>query len=863
MNAKTPRSGINRSRKKFGFTHNDFIVSIVCVAGAIFAFLFFWRDLNGTLTRVNEPYIGIVRYKYKVAQRRFSDRLVWDMLKQDTPVYAGDRIHTTALSEAEITFRRGETLTLDENCLVQIFETADGTRIELSAGKIDFSTGDKGAVLHLVQSGAEVIISAGSVVSANSNPAGKAEIQVSKGIAEFVTKDGERHEASAGGAMALSKSGVAENLPIISLITPTPNQTLVSSGGAAPVDFMWMTQNFTAAHRVRLEISEDRHFSRIIEKSTENGTRRSINLEPGIYWWRAYPVTENTDAENTAPNSPAESFAHKFTVVAPAKPELLAPENGAVFSYRNKNPAVQFSWRTGAAVKPGEAPPRWLLTVAGNAEFNNPEIIQTLSGQNFTADNLEAGRWYWRVTAIFTDTDEGISAPSETFIFTIERTSAASLNPVDLKLPADGAFVNIEDSAKSVNFIWREEAEAESYRISFSRDADFTNNVLTRNTNESRFNFSARETALPPGIYFWRVTWKDADGIEAPPSQARQFTAREGDIVFEPVSPADGWKTDESALAASRFTWRTNFGAKGRLQAAAAPSFDALLTEIPAGGGTGALAGAARTESASGLNLPPGIYYWRIMAAANDGNTMQTAPRRFEVTRPKRLTAENPPSGAELNGTETLLNPPVLVWSGESAVLSSRLVLSRSPDMEAGTPLISIENPGRSVQTPALQPGIYYWTVKAQAPGGADISFAAPASFTVLPPSLLPAAVLTAPNEGASLTANELRDSRRIGFSWRAVRGANAYILSIYRLSDRTRNAPVFTAAPVSSPAYNFTNLERLEAGGFVWQVEAVSLGVNNRIEQHGTPSSRRFNINISIPEAKRYPDEETYGLDE
>lgn len=77
-------------------------------------------------SKLNEQPIATITFKYKTAPRKFMDRVVWDRLRQDSPVYNGDTIHTATLSEANIWFN-------DENVMDKILR-------EGSASESTFST---------------------------------------------------------------------------------------------------------------------------------------------------------------------------------------------------------------------------------------------------------------------------------------------------------------------------------------------------------------------------------------------------------------------------------------------------------------------------------------------------------------------------------------------------------------------------------------------------------------------------------------------------------------------------------------------------------------------------------------------------
>ena len=64
----------------------DLLVTLLCLSGATFSLWLFWKDFNAVMSKMNEIPIATVSWKYKAAQRRFSDRLIWDRLQQESLV---------------------------------------------------------------------------------------------------------------------------------------------------------------------------------------------------------------------------------------------------------------------------------------------------------------------------------------------------------------------------------------------------------------------------------------------------------------------------------------------------------------------------------------------------------------------------------------------------------------------------------------------------------------------------------------------------------------------------------------------------------------------------------------------------------
>ena len=98
----------------------DFFVTVLCLSVSGFFVFLFWKDLNHTARRTDKDNIATITFKNKIAQRKFEDRVVWERLAQSSPLYNGDLVRTSDLSEAVITFNDGSVLDLYEKQLIYL-----------------------------------------------------------------------------------------------------------------------------------------------------------------------------------------------------------------------------------------------------------------------------------------------------------------------------------------------------------------------------------------------------------------------------------------------------------------------------------------------------------------------------------------------------------------------------------------------------------------------------------------------------------------------------------------------------------------------------------------------------------------------
>jgi len=139
---------------------------VVCVLGAFFSSRQFYYNFFRSLTKLNEEPIATITFKYKTAQRKFLARVVWDRLRQNSPVYNGDTIHTSELSEATIWFKDGNVMDLSEKTMAQVFVKDDNTlKASLAGGQAVIDSGGAASGMTLTAGGVDMQIDAGSTMS--------------------------------------------------------------------------------------------------------------------------------------------------------------------------------------------------------------------------------------------------------------------------------------------------------------------------------------------------------------------------------------------------------------------------------------------------------------------------------------------------------------------------------------------------------------------------------------------------------------------------------------------------------------------------------------------------------------------------
>jgi len=221
--------------------------------------------------------------------------------------------------------------------------------------------------------------------------------------------------------------------------------------------------------------------------------------------------------------------------------------------------------------------------------------------------------------------------------------------------------------------------------------------------------------------------------------------------------------------------------------------------------------------SVSVNSLEQGLWYWRVkldLPPPYNANSVFSNVSFFRT---------------EQRGTERaapVQNSSIAQWLAEEAP-------SLEPPPEVPREILQ-ENSFPSTPTPAVQ-------AQESEP------VTPPPERTPPPPVLFDAPQVIQPARGTVYGFERLQSQRTINFRWSPVRGANAYIFTLYEQTGN-RKRQILRSTINRSTRYTMDNLRLLERGTFVWQVEAIRMGRGNVIEQHGRTTDNIFRVSFPMP---------------
>lgn len=558
----------------------------ICFAGAAVNTVFFKNSFFRALSKLNEEPIATITFKYKTAQRKFLERVVWDRLRQNSPVYNGDTIHTAELSEATIWFDDGTMIELAENTMAQFFRREDGRLdADLAGGFMNVDSSEAEGETSVNAQNVRFEVKKGAKINAGVTEENNVTVNVEKGSASF--EDGSAIEE--GESILAADDEKKQESFFVS--EPAWNQKYLHfENSLCRVNFSWKNggEDPLSYKILQLVIAEDKNFNRIVKSIVTTGVNQvNVELPKGNYYWQLY------DSRAKEKND-LNSKSGKFQIVQSLKPELLAPAEDYKYQYRTKNPSLRFIWTE------AEASTAYNFAVSRNADMTSPLFEQRTSSSSAIISTLKEGIYYWQVTPFYMVNRQGLANSSEIHSFRIDKKDL--LNPPLLRSPLKHDFVN--RSKNKITFSWAGDSEASSYRLKIASSEGLNAPLIQRETSENYITLTKAEVqALADGEYFWGVSLFDSEGNESEVSEIREFYAINGKIEQKTIFPPDEYQLWQPLTKDTRFTWKTNLTFAHHFQLAKDKDFNEIITDTKTNG-----------TSFSGIELDVGEYWWRIFA---------------------------------------------------------------------------------------------------------------------------------------------------------------------------------------------------------------------------------------------------------
>lgn len=568
----------------------DILVTVICLIAFFLSVFAFYGAITQTLENQNETPIGTVSFKYKTAQRKLLDRVLWDRIKTTSPIYNGDLLRTEELAEATVTFSDGNSIELYGQTLAQFFlDKNEGLSIDFTEGDIFISTQGNSNGVTIKSDIANFDVQGSSLVNIHTIQENDAKIAVQVVNGSVIRSDDSStgfRTYSEGEVLFLDEDG-NDVEQLMMLESPLPNaKYLKQLNENVKVPFAWNTSSDLDKTTKILELSKKKSFSKIAERHTFT-TEKSIALELpiGTCYYRFY--TDNIE----------NAIIGNIKILDAPKTEYITPKNQENISYRTNNPPIRFTWSD------DDYALSWEFKVADNAEMKNPIITQKTKQPSSIISRLSEGTWYWTAVPNYSQsmipqkTDK--HAPNS---FIIKKKDI--LTPTLLGFPNNNAEIQFDTE---YYFSWLHDFEASLYTITISKDSNLTTPSYEVSTSNNYISISENDFEFSEGTWYWAVTKFDNEGNSSEQSEIRSFSIKTENPILRSIFPPNYYEVEENNLLDILFTWKTNVSNDLHFQISKEQDFKSIEIEK-----------ILQTTTTNAISLPEGTWYWRVISK-NDG----------------------------------------------------------------------------------------------------------------------------------------------------------------------------------------------------------------------------------------------------
>jgi len=466
------------------------------------------------------------------------------------------------------------------------------------------------------------------------------------------------------------------------------------------------------------------------------------------------------------------------------------PVAGAIIARATGSAPIRFEWeRVGPA--PTDSSPRGVTLIIARDSAMRDVVASVSVDADFAEVALESGQYYWRLDDHTSGQPaDGAVAQSPVRWFTVQRVDA----PVPLS-PAGASFTYLE-TPPLVSFSWSKVASASLYRLEIFSAAG-GDPIEAKTVSDWRLSVAG----LAPGSYTWRVVAiVGPERVEAA-SKPASFSVTKGTLAA-PVLSAE--LPSVSYLAAQR--------GKPILSWPAVPGADRY--EVVLARDAAALARAAPIETSyTYLTLAeppaPGAWFVAVRARSGAARSADSAVARLNVAAVAPLVAREPLADAVAFAGK---GETSFAWEDPNSGSSYRLLVAADSGFASIVSQVSVSSPRAKLSLSADKGSELFW--KAQLLDAKGVPVAETESRPIRLLSRLASAAPISPVAAATIDINR---TDAIRFSWRPVKNAVAYRLSLMRATGGLRSTVSEWTASGTETA--FTDFSLLAVGDYAWSI--------------------------------------------
>ncbi|EQA81662.1 hypothetical protein [Leptospira alstonii] len=348
------------------------ILSLFALGVSLFLF---WKEGAVDFGEGKKEIVGNITFKYRTAQRKLSDHMIWQDVEQNFPIFNQDSVRTDELSEAVVTLKSGTKFELDPRSMIVIHLREEEELLKLEEGSVK------------VQSDKPVnLISDKTTLKSSNEPSlfritreeasGENLVESVKGNLKWLGANGAEAKIKEGERARIGNDTLSPIREEWKLLEPNDNHRIFPETAEAKIGFRWKSDSpFLVG---LLEVSLNRSFAPLIFKKEFKGESTDANFPEGIYYWRLVSADKKKVSE-----------VRKFRILPNPPVALLFPLKNTTL----EGSALQsFRW------KPSALATGYILEISQSADFKS-ELRQLTVFKTSISIPLSGGKYHWRVKA--------------------------------------------------------------------------------------------------------------------------------------------------------------------------------------------------------------------------------------------------------------------------------------------------------------------------------------------------------------------------------------------------------------------------------------------------------------------------------
>lgn len=461
-----------------------------------------------------------------------------------------------------------------------------------------------------------------------------------------------------------------------------------------------------------------------------------------------------------------------------------SPASGSSIFSQGRTQAVNFSWNK------LENNQGVLLEISNRRSFGSSKIKRQVN-QNTFSTSLEAGIYYWRISALNQQTKKREFSE-------IRKFSILQNSPMQLHSPGPGSNFNYVNEPPSISFSWSNNALASGYTLLVAKNRNLTDPVY--NSTISNTGISIK---LPEGKYFWKVVTKSnlTGASSSSPVSNLVITKREKTPAPFPIQPVNSKVIPRTYFEKSGvvFNWKSSSEIKNtRVEISNSSNFSNILhSQI-----------SQNNFIKIKKNLNPGSYFWRMIATDASGNqTEYSQSARFQVGETQKIELIRPGNNESFDVLGARTNGIVLNWKETQVYGNFRVEISKNANFSTIAKTATVT--GLTYNSKGLGKGTWYWRVKLL-DGNTVLSSSDPGKFIVSDSFLAPVIISPANNSVIDLT-----NRNNLFVSWKNSNGAVYYNVS-FRYNNKT-----IMSRKINGTNWNIQDFSKLQRGKITLSVQA------------------------------------------